>query len=243
MLLVIQPLTDYNLRTILVLCILSFVLWIQYKRRGRSTKKAWLRGQERHCEKCDKQLLSQLTVATKEEIRWDVRSLRKIPLRLLSRHWGTLANNTMLPLWVNVIILWVYSKLFSCKVHEADRDSLCQYTSLGDFFTRRLKPGMRPICHESSVVSPADGKVTWQGKYSGGFLEQVKGVHYSLNYFLGLENSEGSYGRVHACTEDYKGLLFNKVGGTSLFQCVIYLAPGDYHRFHSPADWTITKRR
>lgn len=242
MLLVIQPLTDYNLRTILVLCILSFVVWFQYKRTGRSSKKAWLRGQERHCEKCDKQLLDQLTVSKRAEIRWDVRSLRKIPLRLLSRHWGTIANNTVLPVFINVIVLWVYSKLFSCKVYEAERDSLTQYASLGDFFTRRLKPGVRPICPESPVVSPADGKITWQGKYSGGFLQQVKGVHYSLNYFLGLENSEGSYRRIHASTEDYTRLLFNKAG-TSLFQCVIYLAPGDYHRFHSPADWTITKRR
>jgi len=28
-----------------------------------------------------------------------------------------------------------------------------------------------------------------------------------------------------------------------LFFCVIYLAPGDYHRFHSPASWVVEQRR
>ncbi len=164
--------------------------------------------------------------------------------RLLSRHHGQFFNTETLPKLVRMLLIWIYVKIFSCKLHEAENPSISSYKSVGAFFTRRLRHGARPVDHSSAIVSPSDGAVTFSGPFRGGYLEQVKDVHYSLNYFLGLESAEGSYRGVHASAPSTGPfLLENRDGSTALFQWVVYLSPGDYHRFHSPVEWTIKTRR
>jgi len=111
-----------------------------------------------------------------------------------------------------------------------------------------LKPGIRPVSKDA-VVSPADGIVVHYGKANNEWIEQVKGVNYSLKSFLGPLSWNSSIAVDETEKQDdidkayHERLRQKKNEKTSLYQCVIYLAPGDYHRFHSPADWTVSFRR
>lgn len=125
-------------------------------------------------------------------------------------------------------------------------------------------------------ISPADGKILHFGRVKNCEVEQVKGVTYSLETFLGpctwtkslaLSTSESLFmvlivlffllfqlfvlisvvfwGVVCLDEDDqsnFQNLLVTKEGN-ELYHCVVYLAPGDYHCFHSPTDWRVAHRR
>ncbi|ODM98090.1 Phosphatidylserine decarboxylase proenzyme, partial [Orchesella cincta] len=175
---------------------------------------------------------------------WEVTCYRMVPLRAFSRAWGWV-HSINLPVWARAPL---YSDAFNCNVGEAEIEDLQYYRNLGEFFRRGLKTGVRPICNQSAVVSPVDGTVLQCGKVECGNVEQVKGVSYSLPTFLGphtwanSNNNDDVIINQAAANEQYcSGLMKNK--GTALYHCVIYLAPGDYHRFHSPVEWKVQFRR
>lgn len=138
-------------------------------------------------------------------------------------------------------VINTYIKSFGCDLSEADDQDLTHYKNLNQFFRRGLRPGVRPIDPKASVVSPADGTVLHFGKTSNGRVEQVKGITYSLRKFMGPQTWCETV--VDQSWEYQKNLLMNKHLKTRLYSCIIYLSPGDYHRFHSPADWSVTYRR
>ncbi|PVU95445.1 hypothetical protein BB559_002734 [Furculomyces boomerangus] len=176
-----------------------------------------------------------------------------------------------------------------------EKPNLRDYSNLSEFFYRSIKSDLRPIS-ESVLVCPSDGKILHFGIVEDNLVEQVKGITYHIDDFLGkidhnlteeekleaiIEHSRSET----ACTEenfceinfiDYsvnsligengengttnvqntenrvetkpenkkKFSRLSKVKpGNELFFAVVYLAPGDYHHFHSPTDWVVERRR
>lgn len=182
---------------------------------------------------------------------------KKLPLKSMSRAWGEI-NSINLPVVCRKPCFYLYGWLFSCNFDEINIEDLNEFKNLSEFFRRTLKPDARVIDSESCLVNPCDGRILNFGKVDKGLLEQVKGVNYSLKGFLGPQNwptlkkttkveftlDEGLPPN-HLFDNDQfyeKNILYNPEENC-LYHCVIYLAPGDYHRFHSPTDWNIHYRR
>ncbi|XP_028966605.1 phosphatidylserine decarboxylase proenzyme, mitochondrial [Galendromus occidentalis] len=166
-----------------------------------------------------------------------------LPLRLASKCWGVI-NDVNLPRPLRKPVIGAFAWYTGCDISEAAVDDPQEYPNLSEFFRRTLKAGLRPIHPGDCVVSPSDGKILNYGEVKEGFVEQVKGISYPLQTFLGphpwSDSGVDQYTDEHAY---HQQMLKNKDGSTALYHCVVYLAPGDYHRFHSPADWTVLRRR
>jgi phosphatidylserine decarboxylase len=139
-----------------------------------------------------------------------------VPKRLLSRLTG---------MWMRVPLFWPlkvpllrgFARAFGIDAGEAELP-LSAYHSLDDFFTRKLKPGLRPV--EGPWVHPADSRLTERGRIQQGQLIQAKGWTYSAAEFLGDAELAKLY-----------------VDGTYL---TYYLCPADYHRVHAPTSGQLT---
>ncbi|XP_066466144.1 phosphatidylserine decarboxylase proenzyme, mitochondrial isoform X1 [Tiliqua scincoides] len=168
---------------------------------------------------------------------------KSVPTRLLSRAWGRL-NSVELPTWLRKPVLSLYIWTFGVNMKEAAVEDLHHYRNLSEFFRRRLKPQARPVSGLHNVISPSDGKILSFGQVKNCEVEQVKGITYSLESFLGPPASAGSpkYKSPASCHDSFQKRLVSQ-DSNELYHCVIYLAPGDYHCFHSPTDWKVSHRR
>jgi phosphatidylserine decarboxylase len=105
---------------------------------------------------------------------------------------------------------------YHVNMDEALETDINAYPSFNHFFTRALKPDVRPIASAANAIaSPADGAVSQAGDLDGGYIIQAKGKNYSVVDLLG-----GSKSRA----KQFKDGKF----------ATIYLSPKDYHRLHMP---------
>lgn len=117
-------------------------------------------------------------------------------------------------------VMRAYIRAYRVDMAEVEAP-LSSFDTFNAFFTRRLRPGARPIAVEPDVlVSPCDSRVVTIGRIpADGRLEQVKGRTYGLRELLADDEAVARFTHgVHA---------------------ILYLSPSMYHRVHVPVDGGI----
>jgi len=146
--------------------------------------------------------------------------LRVLPRVHISRAVGRLCDQPI-PSGFARAVERAYCRAYQVNMDEAE-GHLGSYPSFDAFFTRPLKKGARNISADA-VVSPSDGKLSCLGRIESGGQIHVKGQLYDAAELIGDAQD----------AQRYAGGQF----------AVVYLAPGDYHRVHSPVDGNITSLR
>ncbi|MBJ7553246.1 archaetidylserine decarboxylase [Marinomonas spartinae] len=143
------------------------------------------------------------------------------PQKTLSRLIGKIAECETS--WVKNTFISQFVKKYQVDMSEAVNSNALSYRNFNDFFTRAIRPELRPICDEdNSIVCPADGAISQIGKIEYGTLYQAKGHTYSLTSLLGGDA---------ALSDQFLGGSF----------ATVYLSPRDYHRVHIPLTGKLTK--
>ena len=147
-----------------------------------------------------------------------IRLMSWLPRSALSSVVGTLTRSPA-PAALHRLAMREFARRYGVRLDEAELE-LRQYTTFAEFFSRRLKPGLRPIDEgERVVVAPVDGTVSQVGHADHGRCLQAKGISYILEELL-QDKSEAA--------------RFDGGGFATL-----YLSPRDYHRVHAPLDGKI----
>jgi phosphatidylserine decarboxylase len=145
------------------------------------------------------------------------RYLRYVPKNRLSRTAGRLVHARLPRPIARRLVRW-FARTYQIDVGAAALP-VEEYPSIGHFFIRDLREGLRPI--EGDFVSPVDGVLRNYGPVEDGRLQQIKGKTYTVASFLGDPEYAARF---------EKGAYFN-----------LYLSPQDYHHVHSPVSGTIVR--
>jgi phosphatidylserine decarboxylase len=146
-----------------------------------------------------------------------------LPQHWMSRGMHALARSRS-RLVRNALIRAVLRSYPQIDMREALQPDPFVYESFNAFFTRELRPGVRPVTQASDeAASPVDGTVSQLGRTEAGRLIQAKGMDYTCDQLLADSATAARYG-----------------GGS--FAC-LYLAPYNYHRIHMPVDGVLRYAR
>lgn len=138
-----------------------------------------------------------------------------LPHRLLSRLIYYIMSIRVR--WIKNFIIKRMVSAFSIRLDEAESADIHDYPHFNAFFTRALKPGIRPIdTQPQHIVSPVDGAISQAGPIEDGRIIQAKNHSYTVAELLAQEQPAQELLNGHFMT--------------------IYLSPKDYHRIHAPLD-------
>jgi phosphatidylserine decarboxylase len=142
-----------------------------------------------------------------------------LPHHLISRL--VLAVTRIKVSWIkNFLIRWVVD-FYGVNLAEAKDPEIKHYVHFNEFFTRSLKPEVRPIATGDEVLCcPVDGAVSQVGDITEDTIFQAKGHDYSASALL------GGYDDI---VEQFRNGKF----------ATLYLSPRDYHRIHMPVTGTL----
>ncbi len=109
-----------------------------------------------------------------------------------------------------------FVRRYGVDMNEAVNPDIASYASFNEFFTRALKPGIRPLA-AAQWVCPVDGAISQFGAIERDQILQAKGHSYSTTALIGGDAAlAAQFENGHFAT--------------------LYLSPKDYHRIHMPCD-------
>ncbi len=139
-----------------------------------------------------------------------------LPHKTLSRIAYKVARIRYRPVKNWMIVKFVQA--FNVNLDEAISPDPDDYEHFNAFFTRALKPGVRPVSPGAhDLVSPVDGRISQVGPIRDGRIIQAKGFDFTVAELLASDSQTA---------RNYDGGQF----------ITIYLSPRDYHRIHMPLD-------
>ena len=118
------------------------------------------------------------------------------------------------------IIRWFVGR-YNVDMSEAAEPDIARYPTFNAFFTRALRPGVRPLA-DAEFICPVDGSISQFGAIDDDRIIQAKNHDYSTAALVGGDRDLAAHFRHGSFA-------------------TLYLSPRDYHRVHMPCAGRLTR--